>query len=569
MEILDNGIALADPWPPRAVAYSAAPAVPPYLRTPPAVIPIDVGRQLFVDDFLVAQSTLRRTWHRPEPFAGNPVLRPDQPWELMSFSRGVSTPHAMPFSDGVWFDPEDRLYKMWYYGGMGPSPSGAYGVTAYAVSADGLAWEKPKLTAVPWLDQAETNIVHLGRRDSSTVWLDQTATRPGERFKMSLYVGGRTRLYRSADGIRWQEAGAGARTGDRTTFFYNPFRRKWVFSIRGPGALAGDMGRVRSYWEADDFFAFGDRIYGLQAPAELGGAEFFALLRAEVKRLGAWPDATEVVLWTGADVADPRWPEFAHVAPQLYNLDAVAYESLLVGLFSVWRGDYRADARTAAAQQLRAAGRPKSNEVFVGFSRDGFHWDRPDRHPFIPVAGFRGAWNWGNVQSAGGGFLVVEDRLFFYHSGRGGKGFPGCASHDGGGATGVSFLRRDGFASMEAPPAGGQLTTRLVRFGGSSLFVNLEAPAGELRAEVLDEHGQPLAPYTAAACRPASGDSTRLAIGWQATDDLAPLAGRPVRFRFHLRGGRLYAFWVSADASGRSRGFVAGGGPEFAGAQDC
>jgi hypothetical protein len=26
------------------------------------------------------------------------------------------------------------------------------------------------------------------------------------------------------------------------------------------------------------------------------------------------------------------------VQPQLYNLDAVAYESLLLGLFTIWRG---------------------------------------------------------------------------------------------------------------------------------------------------------------------------------------------------------------------------------------
>ena len=28
--------------------------------------------------------------------------------------------------------------------------------------------------------------------------------------------------------------------------------------------------------------------------------------------------------------------------------------------------------------------REKINEVTVGFSRDGFHWDRPDRRSFLP-----------------------------------------------------------------------------------------------------------------------------------------------------------------------------------------
>ena len=37
---------------------------------------------LFVDDFLVEKTTLKRTFHRPEYHANNPVLKPDKPWEM-------------------------------------------------------------------------------------------------------------------------------------------------------------------------------------------------------------------------------------------------------------------------------------------------------------------------------------------------------------------------------------------------------------------------------------------------------------------------------------------------------
>jgi hypothetical protein len=60
-ELLFNGIRLPSPWLPRR-AYSLEPMPLPYLERPPAVIPIDVGRQLFVDDFLIAETTLTRTW---------------------------------------------------------------------------------------------------------------------------------------------------------------------------------------------------------------------------------------------------------------------------------------------------------------------------------------------------------------------------------------------------------------------------------------------------------------------------------------------------------------------------
>ena len=51
--VLYNGIELPEPWPPRAEDFPNDPQRPPYLASPPEVIPIDVGRQLFVDDFLV------------------------------------------------------------------------------------------------------------------------------------------------------------------------------------------------------------------------------------------------------------------------------------------------------------------------------------------------------------------------------------------------------------------------------------------------------------------------------------------------------------------------------------
>src|SRR5262245_49969213 len=58
-ETLYNGIVLPSSWPPRLSDFPTSveknPVIPPYLVSPPNVIPIDVGRQLFVDDFLIAE----------------------------------------------------------------------------------------------------------------------------------------------------------------------------------------------------------------------------------------------------------------------------------------------------------------------------------------------------------------------------------------------------------------------------------------------------------------------------------------------------------------------------------
>ena len=52
-ETLYNGIELPVQWPPNYGEPTGAPMPVPYLDNPSDVIPIDVGRQLFVDDFLI------------------------------------------------------------------------------------------------------------------------------------------------------------------------------------------------------------------------------------------------------------------------------------------------------------------------------------------------------------------------------------------------------------------------------------------------------------------------------------------------------------------------------------
>ena len=516
---LYNGITLTDPWPPRRRALPDVPVVPPYLIDPPDVIPIDVGRQLFVDDFLIEQTSLVRTFHRADYHPANPVLSPTTAWEKRDSAaertNTHSNPAAMPFSDGVFFDPKDRLFKLWYMGGYSEA-------TCYATSQDGIHWDKPPLDIVKG-----TNVVMNGNRDSSTVWIDQNESNPARRYKMASWHDHYLEQFISPDGIHWTKTGNSGHTGDRTTFFYNPFRNVWVFSLRSE---QDDGARHRLYWETADF---------------VGGAK--------------WADG-QPVIWVGADKHDPKRPEY-NVATELYNLDCVAYESIVLGLFTIFRGERLI--------------REKPNDVCVGYSRDGFHWSRPDREPLLPVSEHYGDWNWANVQSAGGCCLIVGDKLYFYVSGR--QGVPNTTD-PGVCTTGLATLRRDGFVSLDHPGNArvervtslppGTLITRPVRFSGKHLFVNLAAPAGELRVDVLDAAGNTIAPYTAPTCVPVRGDSTSARVVWTGAADLAALANRPVRFKFHVTNGALYAFWVSPETTGASHGYVAAGGPGFTGPID-
>jgi len=510
-ETLYNGIVLPDTWPPRRQKLSREPMAVPYLKTPPKVITIDVGRQLFVDDFLIEKTAeLKRTFHLAKPHPGNPVITYDKPWE-----KDGRAPFASVFSDGVWYDPRSPGFKMWYLGGY-------LKTTCMATSKDGLSWTKPSLDV-----EKGTNIVMRHFRDSSTIWLDQTDSDPKRRYKMftTMRKGGwRLALHCSPDGVHWSKPLAvSPGIGDRTTVQYNPFRKVWVYGIR---IGAAGVGRARAYREHRD------PVAGM-----------------------TWSDRDKV-LWVGADKLDPHHPKFPKVQPQLYNLDCVAYESLMLGLFSIHQGPPNRQCSRLKIQ--------KRNEILLGFSRDGFHFHRPDRRRFIGCSEVDGKWDWGNVQSAGGGCLIVGDKLYFYYSGRRRTE----KFWDGQGSTGLAVLRRDGFASMDAGAKTGALTTRPLRFMGKFLFVNADADGGELRVEVVGADGKTLAPYTSENCRPVTGDGTLQAVTWRSAADLGVLSGRAVRLRFTLTNARLYAFWVSPAASGASHGYVAAGGPGFTGPTD-
>jgi hypothetical protein len=515
-EVLYNGIVLPSPWPPPAQHIDRTAATAPYLVRPPDVIPIDVGRQLFVDDFLIEECELDRSYHTAQYIADNPILSPTLPWERFSPSQLTADPNpsAMPFSDGVVYDPVDSAFKMWY--------SAAYnGVTCYATSDDGRQWRKPSLDVVPG-----TNIVFDRERDSASVWLDHDANAAPARFKMLVFtVGGRRLLrYTSPDGVHWTPAGYGGPSGDRSTVFFNPFRQRWIYSLRDDDEVRQPVGRYRRYVETPEFAS-----------------------------LTPWTHH-DAVAWIAGDDSDPPRPGL-RFPPELYNLDCVAYESVLLGLFTMFYGD--------------PPDREKPNQIGVGFSRDGFHWTRPMREPFIPVSERRGDWNWANVQSAGGCCLVVGDRLHFYVSGRAGvpgTGDPGVCT------TGLATLRRDGFVSLDATgdDRGSTIrgrrrsvTTRPVRFSGGSLFVNVDAARGSLAAEVVETDGRVRSGFSVADCVPVNTDSTRAEVRWTGAS-IADLAGDTLRFRFYLDEARLFAFWVAPDRRGASRGYRANGGPGIA-----
>ncbi len=529
-ETLSNGVILSETWPPRyPLGFDPMPL--PYLnKMRPAIIPVDNGRQLLVDSFLIEKSSLTRIAHQPRKVACNPVLCPETQLEQGRYG----TPGASAKDGGVWWDPTEGVFKMWYEAGW-------LHKMAYAVSRDGINWERPLLDVVEGTNEIVPGII----ADSSTVWLDHFTTDPSQRFKMFLrspngVPGSKERFnygycMTSADGIHWSEPVKTGRCGDRSTVYYDPFRKKWVFSLRNAGNVAHSaIGRYRLYHESDDFMA------------------------------GAKWDYDSLHFWMGADYKDLADPYIGD-RPQLYNLSATPYESIMISLPQIHLGPDNAICR--------AKGVPKITELKVAYSRDGFHWDRTDRDVFIAASRYPGAWDRGYVQSVGGICAVVGDQLWFYYIGfSGNDGLKSNVYEQNGmhygGSTGMAVMRRDGFVSHHANAEGGELITRPIVFTGKHLFVNTDCPNGILAAEITDMDGNVIPGFAISECNSVTTDSTITRISWKKHKDLSSLAGKPVKLRFSLKNGDLYSFWVSPSETGESMGYNAAGGPGFSGGID-
>jgi hypothetical protein len=297
---------------------------------------------------------------------------------------------------------------------------------------------------------------------------------------------------------------------------------------------------------------------GSRAALDDARARFYS----ESKNLLSWsPSDPRTAFWLVADENDPSYYPGGQ-PPQLYHLDAVAYESVMLGLFSFLHpGPEETEGFLPA---------PNLVEMGVGFSRDGFQWERPTRGfgptAFLPASNRADAWDGYNTQSAGGCVLVVGDQLRFYFSGRSKKHYEPWLETPS--ATGLAILRRDGFYSMDAGASEAVLTTRTVRFSGNRLFVNVNNPGGGLKAEVLDQNNAAIGAFTKANSISVSADKTLIEMRWQGATDLSALEGQPVKLRFSMTSGELYAFWVSSSASGASNGYVGAGGPGFTGPRD-
>jgi hypothetical protein len=183
------------------------------------------------------------------------------------------------------------------------------------------------------------------------------------------------------------------------------------------------------------------------------------------------------------------------------------------------------------------------HEVQLMCSRDLKDWQRlGDRKPFIDSSKLgSGAYDLACVLPPS--FPIVRgDELWFYYTGGMNYGLAlnkGVASDAF--AVCLAVLRRDGFISLDAGEGEGRLLTEPFTMPGGTLYVNVDAYGGALRAEVLGGTGEVLA-----VSQTITGDQLRGALRWESGNGES-LQGRQVRLRFTLQKGAFYAYWFGEN----------------------
>ncbi len=455
--------------------------------------PLVLNRQqvlLLHDDRLVRdRQGLELVQARLEKHPANPLLVIDRPWERQGILNYVAVLH----------DEEEGLYRMWYQI-LGRTEEGVNrSHCLYAESSDGVRWEKPELGLVDFQGSKKNNILFLDPnerpRGTPVYWVvkDYAAADAGRRFKMMLN--------------RWDFRGRGVGIG------WSPDGIHWEFTPY--------VNRLGGF-DTHNLFFWDDRI-GL----------YTGYFRTHVRGKRSIGRATspDAFHWSA--------PVTVHT---LDEQDPPAWQIYGPGIFKY--------SRARNVYVMYGEGYDSETEIFrgqLGLSRDGIHWKRFREEYFADTSA--GTWDAGSVRPVPAE-AVVDGRMAVFYTGS------DHSLHDREGTRGVGLAtcQQGAFAGWRAR-AGGTLTTRLLlaKDREPGLLLNAEADGGEIRAELLDVRGQPIAGYTREECRPLTGNGHQQEVVWEGQESLAPVVARGAfSVRLYLKQATIYGLRVIPPRSVRA-----------------
>ncbi len=457
-------------------------------RLSAAETPLSIGsrRELFVDRYLIGSLDGGAALRLHAPVAREKVLTFEKPWE------GIYSGYMTVIQD-------DDRYRMYYRGLPAPQHSLDTEVTCYAESPNGIEWTKPSVGLYQVDGTSDNNVIVARHRvcHNFAPFKDANpASQPGQRYK-ALGGTGEPGLvaFVSPDGIHWQ-----------------PLQAEPVIT---QGAF--DSQNVAFWSETEQQYVC-----------------YFRVFRRDVRWI-ARATSQDFIHWT-----DPVDMQFGDLPPQhLYTNQTMPYvraPHIYLGMPT----RFFPGRRSLTAQQIQALGTPADwdyandcADIVLTSTRGGDILDRTFMDAWIRPGLDPRNWTSRANYAVHGIVLTGEDELSFYVSHN--LGYPTAHVRR-------YTLRPDGFASVNAPFAGGELVTKLLTFDGHRLTINFAtSAAGSIRLEIQDASGQPLPGFTLADCPEIIGDQIDRVVSWQAGADVGALQGVPIRLRFVLQDADLFA----------------------------
>lgn len=488
----------------------------------PALL-FDDGRILFLNrgDMEDAEG-IRLRLH--SPVKRGPCLVVEKGWELGGV-RGSSI---------VRVEDEFRLYY------EVTLPDGRH-CMAFAVSRDGIQWERPELGAVEFNGNSRNNLVDVQSHpfNESCVFLDPVA--PDEsRFKLVAHSPsqGGMFLFTSPDGVRFtRQPGHLLRfiLDNHMTAFYDERARRYRIYTRGWDKSRGipPMPGTRCVVlaETDDLskpVPFDENAPDPWEPQP----KWLNTEWSGIRRLNR-----ELPIVLRCDENDPEQgglyqAAVVHYLPEVY----LAFPSFYFTYPWPPEGQFINDGLL---------------DIQFASSRDGMCWNRDLRDPYVRLDLPDGPASKMMHMLAGmvpGGGCVQQ----YYVGGRRSHGEGRTdkdvrvvhETHHGDPIALRLEQRMDGFVFAESSYTGGRLVTRPFRLQSPELCLNIDTSAsGVARAALLREDGTPVEGYGLKKCGRIHGNSIRMPVRWNGRADLSNLAGQTVRLLLESRAARLFAVY--------------------------
>ena len=471
-------------------------------------------RELFVDRFLIDRLRgVRLQLHEPRP--AEQVIRIDRPWEN-------------EFNYGYKVFQEGGLYHLIYLARTTlPKEQRFRRAISYARSRDGIHWEKPNLGLVEVDGSRENNVIMLGRlvpfvdnrpgvpanrriKATSSQYRDRPDWKNEHPLDGRRYVD--LFLYESSDGLDFRKV-----------------QEDPVFITTLPNGFDG----VQSiFWSESE----GKYLLYFRYMTSNSGPRKRSVARSTSPDLLSWTDPVPMEYTTGGIVPPEHLYEHQTVqyfrAPHIY----VAFPPrFMYGRSALTKEQAEAAGVVSDATQPKNPNWLTQDCADAAFmtSRGGTLYDRTFMEVFVRPG--PDTLNWvsrtnyplqGVVQTGPAEMSIYAGRHY---------GHPTWHIQR-------LTLRLDGFASVNAPYAGGEMITKPLKFSGNRLEINYStSAAGGLRVEIQDSGGKPIPGFSLAECPEIIGDEIARDVSWEGGGDLGRLAGTAVRLRFVMKDADLYS----------------------------